>query len=113
MAPFKTHTAFDYEKKNHLSYLSRARSVIGKIEALLIEKGGDVNFSAMSVSASRERFAIGFNELCSYLSPDMNQQQLDIRHYGDAMYVSFYDRMLRDRKKRKLAALNAEVNAEV
>ena len=43
----------------------------------------------------------------------MNQQQLDIRHYGDAMYVSFYDRMLRDRKKRKLAALNAEVNAEV
>lgn len=109
MAPFKTHTTFDYVKKSHLSYLLRARSVIGRIEKFLKEKGGDMNYSAMSVSVSREHFAIGFNELCVYLSPNLSAEQLDIRHYGDSMCVSFYDRMLRDNKKRKLAALAADV----
>jgi hypothetical protein len=29
-----------------------------------------------------------------------------MRHYGDAMYVSFYDRILKQQKKRKLAAID-------
>ena len=106
MAPFKTHTAFDYELNRHLSYLSRARSVMKRIENLLKERYSTLNLSTLDITQNRAKFEIGFYMLCSALSPELNEQQLDSKHYGDAMYVSFYDRMLRHDRKRKLALLN-------
>ena len=109
MAPFKTHTSYDYETKRHLSYLSRARSVMKLIESLLKADDSNLNLSALSITQSRAKFATGFDKLCRHLSPDLSEQQIDMRHYGDAMYVSFYERMLRHEKKRKLALLTVDV----
>jgi hypothetical protein len=93
MAPYRTHKAVDYVEKRFLSYLSRARKVMKKIEALLKEKDNSLDLSRLNITESRVKFAAGFDELCAWLSPEMNMQQLDMRHYGDAMYVSFYDRI--------------------
>lgn len=60
----------------------------------------------MNITDSRSKFASGFDDLCIWLSPEMNMEQLDVRHYGDAMYVSFCDRILKQQKKRKLAAVD-------
>jgi hypothetical protein len=103
MAPYRTHTALDYVEKRFLSYLSRARKVMKKIQALLKAKDENLDLSRLNITESRVKFAAGFDDLCAWLSPEMNMQQLDMRHYGDAMYVSFYDRILRQEKKRKLA----------
>lgn len=102
MAPFRTHNSYDYGLKKYVSYLSRARVVIKKIESLLKEKEPELDLSKLDITASRTKLAVGFHELCTYLSPDV--------HHGDAMYVSFYDRLLRQ-KKRKLAALD-DLNEE-
>jgi hypothetical protein len=110
MAPFRTHSPFDYETNRHSSYLSRAKSVMKKIEGLLKARDSTLNLSTLSITQSRAKFATGFDELCALLSPDLNEEQLDMRHYGDAMYVSVYDRLLRQEKKRKLALLAGDVN---
>ena len=102
MAPYRTHTALDYRPKKYLSYLSRARKVIEKIESLLTAKYENLNLSRMNITDGRAKFAIGFHELCVWLSPELSIVELDSRHYGDAMYLSFYDRIL---KKRKRAAI--------
>ena len=112
MAPYRSHNSYDYGLKKYVSYLSRARVVMTKIESLLKEKEPELDLSKLDITASRTKFAVGFNDLCTYLSPDVTIVVLDRRHYGDAMYVSFYDRLLRQ-KKRKLAAvddLNEESN---
>jgi hypothetical protein len=77
-----------------------------KIESFLKTKYENSNLSLISITDSREKFAIGFDDLCVWLSPEMSITQLDMRHYGDAMYVSFYDRILKQQKKRKLAAID-------
>lgn len=108
MAPYKSHSAEDYENKKHGSYLSRARRVMEKIESLVKESEPNFKFSKLSIGESRVKFAAGFDKLCSWLSPDASQAELDIRHYGDAMYVSFYDRILKESKKRKHAEMVEE-----
>jgi hypothetical protein len=110
MAPFRTHNSYDYGLKKYVSYLSRARVVIKKIESLLKEKEPELDLSKLDITASRTKFAVGFLALLTYLSPDVTKEELDRMHYGDAMYVSFYDRLLRQ-KKRKLAALD-DLNEE-
>ena len=106
MAPYRTHTALDYVPKRFLSYLSRARKVMEKIESLLTAKYENLSLSRMNINDSRIKFAIGFDDLCVWLSPERSIEELDVRHYGDAMYLSFYDRILKERKKRKLAAID-------
>lgn len=106
MAPYRTHSALDYTAKRFLSYLSRARTVMKKIESFLKTKYENLNLSLISITESREKFAIGFDDLCVWISPEMSIAQLDMRHYGDAMYVSFYDRILKQQKKRKLAVID-------
>jgi hypothetical protein len=105
MAPYRTHTALDYVPKRFLSDLSRARKVMEKIESLLTAKYDNLNLSRMNMTDSRTKFAAGFDELCCWLSPELIIVELDLKHYGDAMYLSFYDRILKDRIKRKLAAI--------
>jgi hypothetical protein len=102
MAPYRTHTALDYVKKRFLSYLSRARTDMKKVESLLKAKDENSDLSGLSITESRVKFAAGFDDFCACLSPEMNMQKLDMRHFGDAIYVSFYDRILRQEKKRKL-----------
>ena len=75
MSSFKSHTSFDYETKRHLSYLSRARSIIKKVENLLIEDDNDLNLSSLDILQSRVKFAAGFNKICLLLSPNMNVHQ--------------------------------------
>jgi hypothetical protein len=99
MAPYRTHTPMDYVPKKFLSYLSRARKVMEKIESLLEEKYENLNLSRMNITDSRMKFAIGFDALCVWLSPELSIIELDLRHYGDAMYVSFYERLLKKRKR--------------
>lgn len=79
--------------------------MIKKIEALLKVKEPDLELSTLHITAIRAKFATGFDDLCSYLSPGHTIEELDRRHYGDAMYVSFYERLLKQQKKRKLDAL--------
>jgi hypothetical protein len=95
------HAALDYVEKRFLSYLSRARKAMKKIEALLNAKDLNLDLSRLNITESRMKFLAGFDDLRAWLSPEMKMQQLDMRHYGDAMYVSFYDRMIRQEKKRK------------
>jgi hypothetical protein len=70
-----------------------------KIESLLKEKYENLNLSHMNITDSRMKFAIGFDALCVWLSPELSIIELDLRHYGDAMYVSFYERLLKKRKR--------------
>lgn len=77
-----------------------------KIESLLTAKYENLSLSRMNINDSRIKFAIGFDDLCVWLSPERSIEELDVRHYGDAMYLSFYDRILKERKKRKLAAID-------
>ena len=106
MAPFRSHISYDYGLKKYASYLSRARVVMTKIGSLLKAKEPELDLSKIDITASRTKFAVGFNALCTYLSPDNPIDAVDRRHYGDAVYVSFYDRLLRQQRKRKLAALD-------
>lgn len=109
MAPYRTHRSMDYREKKHLSYLSRARIVMSTMESLLLENAPDLKLSKITIAQSRVQFAAGFDKLSSWLSPSLSLLELDMRHNGDAMYVSFYDRILRQKKKRKLAETQ-EVN---
>lgn len=75
--------------------------IMGKIESLLIEDEGNLRLAGLGMTASRVHFAKGFDKFCTWLSPTLTQVELDLRHFGDAMYVSFYDRIQRQNKKRK------------
>ena len=93
----------DYKEKKYESYLSRARVVILTIEGLLLEDEPNLKLSKLSIPESRTKFAIGFDKLCIWLSPSLSALEVDVRHNRDAMYVSVYYRILRQRKKKKLA----------
>ena len=73
------------------------------IQKLLLEDKPGLNLSKITIAQSRVHFAAGFDKLTSWLSPSLSLLEVDVRHNGDAMYVSFYDRILRQKKKRKLA----------
>jgi hypothetical protein len=53
MAPYRTHTSMEYVPKKFLSYLSRARKVMEKIESLLKAKGENSNLSRENITDSR------------------------------------------------------------
>ena len=109
MAPYRTHRATDYSGKKYSSCLSRERIVIKKIEELLKREEPNLRLSKIKIAESRVKFAAGFDLLCSCLSPTLTVEELDARHNGDAIYVSVYDRILRQKKKRKLAQINEDV----
>jgi hypothetical protein len=99
MVPYKMHSSFDYETQKEVSYLTRARKVMEKIESLVQDsEGPGFKFSSLTITESRIKFAAGFDKLCIWLSPNLSQEELDYRHYGDAMFVSFYDRI--NKRKR-------------
>ena len=81
MAPFRSHNSYDYGLKKYVSYLSRARVVITKIESLLKEKEPELDLSKLDITASRTKFAVGFNDLCTYLSPDVTIDVLDRKSF--------------------------------
>ena len=88
--------------------------MIKKIEALLKVKEPDLELSMLHITVIRAKFAAGFDDLCSYLSPGQTIEELDKRHYGDAMYVSFFERLLKQQKKRKFdAAATGDADAAV
>lgn len=105
MAPYRTHRATDYKEKKHGSYLSRARIVMATLETMRQVDEPHLKLSKMNIAESRVKFASGFDKLCTWLSPSLSTSELDLRHNGDAMYVSFYDRILRRKKKRKVALI--------
>lgn len=76
-----------------------------KLEDTLKETEDNLDLSRLNIAQSRVYFAVGFNALCSWLSPELNDLEVDLRHNGDAMYLSVYDRILRQKKKRKIASL--------
>jgi hypothetical protein len=84
----------DYVPKKFLSCLLRARKVMEKIESLLKAKDENLNLSRMNITDSRTKFATGFDALRVWLSQELSIVELYLRHYGDAMYVSFYERLL-------------------
>lgn len=84
-----------------------------KIEELLKIDEPNLKLSKISIAESRVKFAVGFDLLCSWLSPSLTIQELDARHNGDAMYVSFYDRILLQKKKRKIAQVHQQINQAV
>ena len=99
MAPYRMHKSSDYENHKDASYLSRARKVLEKIESLVQDsEGPDFKFSNLTINESRIKFAVGFDKLCIWLSPNLSQEEIDRKHYGSAMFLSFYDRI--NKRKR-------------
>ena len=84
-----------------------------KIENLLKEDEADLRLAGLSIAVSRVKFAKGFDKLCSWLSPTLTVAEMDLRHFGDAMNVSFYDRILREHEKREAAEMEVDVEMEV
>jgi hypothetical protein len=70
-----------------------------KFEDVLRETEENLDLSRLSIAQSRVYFARGLNTLCSRLSPELNILELDMRHNGDAIYLSFYDIILRQKKE--------------
>ena len=75
------------------------------LETMLQVDEPHLKLSKMNIAESRVKFASGFDKLCTWLSPSLSTLELDLRHNGDAIYVSFYDRILRRKKKRKVALI--------
>lgn len=102
MAPFYVHKNQDYMLTKHHSYLSRCRNVMSKIESLLLEIEPDLKLINLSLSESRVKFAAGFNLLCAYIYPTLSQLEIDLKHLGDAMYLTLYDATNKKRKADRL-----------
>ena len=105
MAPFRVHRATDYTHKNQMSYLSRCRNVMAKIESLILDNEPELQLVHLSLTESRNKFTVGFDLLCAWIFPTLTQIELDVKHLGDAMYLTFYDRINKETKKRKAASL--------
>lgn len=75
---------------------------MSKIESLLLEIEPDLKLINLSLSESRVKFAAGFNLLCAYIYPTLSQLEIDLKHLGDAMYLTLYDATNKKRKADRL-----------
>jgi hypothetical protein len=74
---------------------------MGKIESLLTARYDNLNLLRLNMTDSRSKFAAGFDELCCWLSPELSIDELDLRHYGDAMY-SMAEYLKREKRENSL-----------
>lgn len=86
------------------SNLSKAVQVMKALEILVIADNPSIILRKLAVTESRNKFAIAFNALCVSFSPSASLEEIDRRRYGDAHYTTFYDLIVK-KKKRTLSQL--------
>ena len=102
MAPYRKLHVWDLDVEGDRSSLSKAVGVVEKLSVIAIEKTPLLVLKEMNISESREVFAASFDTLCSILSRGALIHDIDRKHYGDSSYLTFYDMILKH-KKRSLA----------
>jgi hypothetical protein len=86
------------------SNLSKAVQVMKALETLVVAENPSIILRKLNVTESRNKFAIAFNALCVSFSPSASLEEIDRRRYGDAHYTTFYDLIVKT-KKRKVSEL--------
>jgi hypothetical protein len=96
---------WDLEVTGDRALVSKAAKVMEKLSMIAIARTPNLVLRDLSINDSREEFAAAFNTLCHSLSRATLLQDIDRRNYGDSSYITFYDMILKDRK-RSLAEAN-------
>jgi hypothetical protein len=102
MAPYRLLHVWDLDNKGDRVYLSKATKVMETLSVIAMENAPGVSLKKMSIGESRKIFANSFDKLCLILSRGASMQDIDRKHYGEASYMTFYDMILKN-KKRTLA----------
>lgn len=108
MAPYRLLHVWDLDAKGDKGNLSKAAKVMEKLSMIAVENTPGVNLKSMNITDSRKMFASSFDTLCSTLSRGASIQDIDRKHYGDSSYITFYDLILKN-KKRSLAEASSSV----
>ena len=96
---------WDLDTKGDRALLSKAAKVMEKLALIAIARTSSLVLRELSVNDSRKEFATSFNTLCQTLCRVTVLQDIDRRNFGDSSYITFYDMILKD-KKRSLAEAN-------
>ena len=102
MAPYRLLHVWDLDEKGDKVYLSKATKVMEKLSVIAVEHAPGVSLRNLSISESRKIFASSFDKLCNILSRGASIEDIDRKHYGEASYITFYDMILKN-KKRSIA----------
>lgn len=108
IAPYRMLHTFDLTKKENRSHLSKAGRVMAVMEKIVKDDDGTVVLKKLGIVESRLKFASAFDSLCASFSPLSPIEEIDRRRYGDSSYITFYDIIVR-LKKRTLAEVNENV----
>lgn len=100
--PYRLLHVWDLDTKNDRQAFSKAAKVMEKMSIIAVEKTPGLVLKEMNFSDNRAVFALAFDTLCSSLARGAQIQDIDRKHYGDSSYITFYDMILKD-KKRSLA----------
>lgn len=84
--------------------LSKALQVMKALENLVVADNPAIIIRKLNVTESRSKFAIAFNALCLSFDPSATLEEIDRRRYGDANYTTFYDLIVKQ-KKRSLSQM--------
>ena len=103
--PYRLLHVWDLDVKGDRALLSKAAKVMEKLSLIAAERTPNLILRDLSVNNSREEFVASFNTLCLTLCRGTQLQDIDRRNYGDSSYITFYDMILKDRK-RSLAEAN-------
>jgi hypothetical protein len=81
-----------------------------KLSVIAMENAPGLSLKNMSISESRKIFANLFDKLCFIFSRGASMQDIDRKHYGEESYITFYDMILKN-KKRTLADATSTTTA--
>ena len=99
VAPYRQLHAWDLDTKADRAMLSKAVKVMEKLSSIAVERSPTIILRDLSINDSRQIFAISFNTLCMTLTGGALAQDIDRRHFGDSSYVTFYDMILKHKKR--------------
>ena len=105
ISPYRQLHVWDLDTKGDRALLSKAAKVMEKLALIAITRTSSLVLRELSVNDSSEEFATSFNTLCQTLCRVTVLQDIDRRNFGDSSYITFYDMILKD-KKRSLAEAN-------
>lgn len=105
IAPYRKLHTFDLTKADSRSHLSKAGRVMAAMEKIVTDEDATVILRKLGITESRLKFASAFDSLCASFSPLSPIEDIDRRRYGDSSYITFYDLIVR-LKKRTLPEVN-------
>ena len=99
VAPYRLLHVWDLDTKADRAMLSKAAKVMERLSFIAVERTATLILRDLNINNSRVEFAIAFNTLCLTLTGGALAQDIDRRHFGDSSYVTFYDMILRHKKR--------------